>query len=52
MENQADILILLYVSVRFDYGLIRYVNEFFVIKTKCRLIFFFYNKFNNVTIYK
>lgn len=41
MENQADILILLYVSVRFDYGLIRYVNEFFVIKTKCRLIFFF-----------
>lgn len=50
MENQADILILLYVSVRFDYGLIRYVNEFFVIKTKCR--FFFYNKFNSVTIYK
>lgn len=52
MENQADILILLYVSVRFDYGLIRYVNEFFVIKTKCRSFFFIINSIVSRSINK
>lgn len=41
-KPEADILILLHVSVRVDYGLIRHVNEFFITKTKCRLIFFLF----------